>query len=57
VLTSSGFAETARPFSPPGRGLLFTVLNQAIYQTLQGEGFKLLNGVGPAEGDRNIKYG
>jgi hypothetical protein len=33
-------------------GVLFTVLNQATYQTLQGEEFDVLGGIGPTESDR-----
>lgn len=42
-------------------GVLFTVLNQATYQTLQGEGFDLFGGtgggVGQKERDRDADFG
>jgi hypothetical protein len=33
-------------------GVLFTVLNQATYQTLQGEEFDVFGSIGPTESDR-----
>jgi len=49
--------QTVSPGSSFQVGVLLTVLNQATYLTLQGEGFDLLNGAGPAESDRDDKYG